>query len=727
MTTTPTIWKPPTIVNQTAGNQYQPQSIGLTNGNLLIVWGDNQFGTAPGADIVGAFYDPIFIPLGSQFEVNDLATEGNEFQARLAALPGGDFVMAYRKSSDFSLVVERHNSEGTIVSVRFINEFVTHWDVTVNDDGDYIVAFDVLDGSRDVHAFVYDGETNDAGAEHLLTAQNGEDREDLAAIDTFGNGDIIAVYSELDGTDFGQTEYRTTEVRVTSATGAAVTSPVELAGAEDHGAVATDIAVLTGGQFVALYYYEEGTSNIAFRMGSVSGSSITFGSETTVAPGAGEQTQLPSIVALNDGGFFIAWIGDNKILGTRYDANGAVVGLAANQFALGASSDREALGQLSLTSDGRILVPYRASNNEIAQLVLDPRENFIVGTDSDDVMMSQTTGTFLFGQGGNDRLYGSAGQDFINGETGNDTISGDAGQDTIHGNEDNDTLSGSTGGDLLFGDGGADVLWGGTGNDTLDGGDGSDQLRGGLDNDSYVLATAHLGAGLQFRFDGVFEDAGDGIDTVFVQRTVFGNLGTYALTANVEHGTIQGTDAFDLTGNGEANRLTGNDAANTLNGLAGVDQLNGGGGADILNGGGNLDRLSGGAGKDTLDGGANIDIFDYRTVSDSTSTNFDTVIGADFGADDWDISLSLTTINTAITTGRLRANQFDSDLAAAADATHLSKRGAVLFTPDAGSHAGKTFLIVSQNGVFGYQAGGDLVIELVAPVNLGGLDLSDFI
>jgi Ca2+-binding RTX toxin-like protein len=575
-------------------------------------------------------------------------------------------------------------------------------------------------------ALVFDGTTNNPGPEHVLTAQNGEDREYISAIDTFANGDIIAVYSEKDGTDIGQDVYWTTEVRVTSATGAAVTSHFELAGSESHGAIATDIAVLTGGQFVALYYYEEGTSTFELRMGSVSGSTITFGSEITIAPAAGESTQYHSVVALLDGGFFVAWIANNSLRGTRYDANGEIVGDAGMQIANNASGNIEALGQLSLTSDGRILVPYQNVNGEIAEVILDPRENVIIGTEAADVMTSQTTGTFLFGQGGNDRLYGSGDHDVISGETGDDTVTGGAGQDTIHGNENNDDLFGDAGNDQIFGDANGDFLDGGVGNDTLDGGDGNDTLHGGLDNDFYVLATTHL-IMLNFHYDTVFENAGDGIDTVRVQRTGFGNLTSYTLTANVENGIIEGTDAFDLTGNGEANQLTGNAAANTLNGLANADTLKGGTGADVLNGGGGNDGLTGGADKDTLNGGGGTDTFVYRVVSDSTSTSYDSVVGADFVLDLWDVSGAITAIDATIASGRLRANAFNSDLAAAADAAHLGNRHAVLFTPDNGSLAGKTFLIVDQNNFAGYQAGVDLVIELVSPTNLGDIAVNDFI
>jgi hypothetical protein len=42
----------------------------------------------------------------------------------------------------------------------------------------------------------------------------------------------------------------------------------------------------------------------------------------------------------------------------------------------------------------------------------------------------------------------------------------------------------------------------------------------------------------------------------------------------------------------------------------------------------------------------------------------------------------------------------------------LAARHVVLFTADAGTLAGATFLVVNANGVAGYQSGGDLVVRL---------------
>ncbi|HEY0113165.1 MAG TPA: bluetail domain-containing putative surface protein, partial [Allosphingosinicella sp.] len=71
--------------------------------------------------------------------------------------------------------------------------------------------------------------------------------------------------------------------------------------------------------------------------------------------------------------------------------------------------------------------------------------------------------------------------------------------------------------------------------------------------------------------------------------------------------------------------------------------------------------------------------------------------------------------------GSLSTASFDSDLEAAMNGT-LDASEAVLFTANSGDLAGRLFLVVDENGVSGYQAGQDYVIEMTnttMPVILG--------
>jgi Ca2+-binding RTX toxin-like protein len=122
---------------------------------------------------------------------------------------------------------------------------------------------------------------------------------------------------------------------------------------------------------------------------------------------------------------------------------------------------------LSLTADGRILVSYQNTSQEISEVIIDPRDNVIHGTAAGEVLTTQIGSTSIFGEGGDDTLLGQAG------------------------------------------------------NDRFDGGPGADWLRGSAGNDTYVLQDIHRpdpNRPLFFVYDDVVEAPGGGSDTVAVQR-----------------------------------------------------------------------------------------------------------------------------------------------------------------------------------------------------------------
>jgi Ca2+-binding RTX toxin-like protein len=109
------------------------------------------------------------------------------------------------------------------------------------------------------------------------------------------------------------------------------------------------------------------------------------------------------------------------------------------------------------------------------------------------------------------------------------------------------------------------------------------QLYGGLGDDTYTVFQ---------NFSRITEYANEGTDTVLV------GVSNYALTENVEIGTVT------LTGGAW---VGGNELDNVLNGNIGGDWLAGAAGADTILGNGGIDRIDGGEGNDTLDGGEGSD------------------------------------------------------------------------------------------------------------------------
>ena len=232
------------------------------------------------------------------------------------------------------------------------------------------------------------------------------------------------------------------------------------------------------------------------------------------------------------------------------------------------------------------------------------------------------TNNILIGNAGNNTLDGGLGADEMQGGLGHDTyVVDNAGDQVIEfadGGVDRVISSISyilgahvehlllTGNANIFAAGNSldNFLGGNDGNNVLDGGAGADTMQGGLGNDTCIVDNVG---------DRVIEiSSSGGIDHVIASVS-------FALSANVENGTLTGSQGIDLVGNDLANELSGNGASNRLEGRHGADRLTGGTGADT---------------------------FVYRTILDSTTVDRDTIMDFNTG-DVIDLSLIDAVASTA--------------------------------------------------------------------------------
>ena len=223
----------------------------------------------------------------------------------------------------------------------------------------------------------------------------------------------------------------------------------------------------------------------------------------------------------------------------------------------------------------RSTVSYALSDN-VERLTLDGTGNTIATGNALD--------NILTGNSGNNTLNGLAGADIMSGGAGNDTYyvdnvgdrvieAANGGTDLVHStvsfalsdNVERLTLDG-TGNTIATGNALDNVLTGNSGNNTLIGGLGADFMIGGAGNDTYYVDNTG---------DVVSEAADGGID--LVHSTI-----SFALGANVERLTLDGTGNTIATGNALDNILTGNSGNNVLDGKGGIDTLTGGGGNDTF-------------------------------------------------------------------------------------------------------------------------------------------------
>jgi Ca2+-binding RTX toxin-like protein len=137
----------------------------------------------------------------------------------------------------------------------------------------------------------------------------------------------------------------------------------------------------------------------------------------------------------------------------------------------------------------------------------------------------------------------------------------------VTGTSGGDTLAGATTSTLVQGLAGTDSLTGGAGFDTLDGGSGTDTLVGGAGSDTYIVDSAK---------DVVVDVSGDD-DRVLASIAIDLQSSTYD---GIEHVTLTGTAALNVTGDEGENAIFGNAGANKLDGKGGGDVLAGGAGND---------------------------------------------------------------------------------------------------------------------------------------------------
>jgi len=252
-----------------------------------------------------------------------------------------------------------------------------------------------------------------------------------------------------------------------------------------------------------------------------------------------------------------------------------------------------------------------------------------------------------------------------------------AGDDTLTGGSQADTFDMTQGGhDIVHGGGGADTIdYGATFGDldTVDGGTGSDVLE----------------------LDGDYSAAMSLFQVSSVERIALGAGHDYDFATDPANAASGQTMTIDASALGAADHLT-------------IDASSYNANATLV--------IESGAGADTFTAGVGQDIYDYEGLALSGATR-DTITNIDFTSGDKIQFHAVTGIDTAVTTGALNQASFDADLAAAIGSGQLAAGHAVEFTADSGDESGHTFLIIDGNGAAGYQAGSDLVIELVTPAN----------
>jgi Ca2+-binding RTX toxin-like protein len=557
-------------VNTTTTNsQSTPSITALNDGGFVVTWmSDGQDGSFEG--IYAQRYDANGVAQGSEFRVNT-TTINSQLDSAITGLAAGGFVVTWmslgQDGSGYGIYAQRYGSNGVAQGSEFrVNTYTAdaqlYPSIAALTDGGFVVTWESWDqdGSLEgIYAQRYDS-----------------------------NGAV-------QGSEFQVNTYTTNSQYIPSIT-----------------------ALIAGGFVVTWTSEGQDGSRGGIYAQRYDSNGVAQGSEFRVNTTTTDRQYLPSITALNDGGFVVTWMSDGQdgsaggIYAQRYDSNGAVQGseIQVNTYTI----DNQYYPSITVLNDGGFVVTWmsegqdgslwgiyaqRYDSNGVAQ-----GSEFRVNTTTTDSQHLPSITALI--DGGFVVTWISEGQDGsgggiyaqrydANGVAGGLTLTGSANDDYLNvaasmttsakllGMAGNDVLQGGIGNDTLDGGAGNDILNGGAGEDILIGWSGADTMIGGLGNDSYFVENGG---------DVITENLNEGTDNVSSNVT-------YSLSSNLENLILTGVLAINGSGNDQANVITGNNAANQLNGGAGNDTLNGGAGDDTLIGWSGADIMMGGLGNDS--------------------------------------------------------------------------------------------------------------------------------
>ncbi len=344
---------------------------------------------------------------------------------------------------------------------------------------------------------------------------------------------------------------------------------------------------------------------------------------TTYVANTTDVADQGSVAQLADGRFVVTWhlvdptdtYGDTDggIRAQIFNADGTADGDSFQVDTQIAGDERQPT--VIALPDGRFTIAWHTENaagnsvDGVASRSYDPL-HFTASSPSGESWRGGDLGDNITGADGADHLYGMAGNDVITGRAGADELDGGAGRDTLLGGEDSDTLIIHDGDDSA-----GEVYNGGAGTDVIQisGTDGSYDIDLRDDSIAQIESIRLLDPGLNggtatlrimaSQLSGLIVNEGTGSNVKATIDISMGDLHQYFANAGALLGFGKAGDVIMVEGTKGADTIFGNGYNERLFGFGGNDSIVGGGGNDSLDGGDNDDSVMAGSGQDTLRGG----------------------------------------------------------------------------------------------------------------------------
>ena len=588
----------------------KPSLTTLANGNVLVVWDDNNPAETK-------MLDRIFDQNGNAVG-GELSLSGSSISFEdpvTSALSGGGFAISFTFGGN--VFVGRYDNAGSQISgfaqVNTVATTGTQNDASIVGlaDGGFVVTYtDTNPASQPLRAVIYNADGSVRTADFLIDSIGDNTQSAVAALQ---NGNWAVAYTDS-GWSEGGTLGNGITLEIFNANGAAQTGFIRVNTTSTVDEVDPDISVLSNGYIVVSWTrpLNASTDDIFARIFDQNGNALSanLASEFAIAAEGSDRDILSALGMLQNGKFVTVWqdagdsdgnggritgevnqitrtsisdsAGDTIVVDSLIDIasgnagsdtfqGGGLDAFAGDTIDGGADSDR-----ILATGDITLVNTTVSSIEEIEFQAAAPEKLVVVRADQIGAGLAANLILDFSAVGTPDRfqvnmltatsvdLSQFQVQDF-------DPAGAELDRLIIQGDDDAETMRGTSVRDEMFGAGGNDQMNGGAGGDFLSGGSGADRAV-------YANAATAVVVNLSNAAVNTGEAAGD----------------TYSSIENITGSAFNDT----LTGTNGGNSILGGNGNDTLSGLGGIDSLFGNDGNDLLIGGAGADMLSGGSGSD---------------------------------------------------------------------------------------------------------------------------------
>ena len=398
----------------------------LSNGNVVIVSEDNDGAAEDDVEF------HIFSATGGTVDTNNIVTsaEGqatdSQTNPEVAALVGGGFVVVYidqfagsATNTNAEFVV--YNNDGSVRSAAFIAggevTSLSVFDATVAalSNGNFVVTWreDIGAGDLNVKAQIFNASGTSVSGEITISSET-DDQSQPAVIGLPGGGFAIVIRDQF----AGSTTNSELELRIYDDAGTQVSTTAVVNSGADL-VSEPDIAVISDNYLLVSYTSNRnGNNDIFAQVFDFGGNEI--GSEFNLEVTAG--TQASSAISSIGSGVFVSVWQDSESAGP--DASGYHV--AGQMTELTRTTISDGAGDVLVGDDLRDAMLGKGGADK---LMGKDNEDTLNGGGGNDTVSGGAGNDNLIGASGDDRLNGGASGDRLNGGMGDDNLTGAGGAD----------------------------------------------------------------------------------------------------------------------------------------------------------------------------------------------------------------------------------------------------------------------------------------------------------